>query len=149
MADFTASSPALVNFTTVLANTQALSDSVAAVTSAVSVGAGEFPYENYATGVEYIVSIVQNDAIGNLTARHECSFDGTTWFIIAGETYTGVASLAVVSPMRFYLPIGSRQWRYVRMAFLTQSSQATSASTIGVTAAVVGIRQPPFVSTAS
>lgn len=143
MADFTTTG-ALLDWTSILAATN-LSSVTPVSTAAVAIGAGQYPYEPHALGVDFLVTTVENSAIGNLTITFQCSADGSTWFTIPEYTFVGTASTAGGAgvPAKFTLPVGSRQWRYLRAQFQAQTAQTGgNESTVAVRAALIGLQKP-------
>ena len=143
MTDFSAFPPPL-SLTEVLPTT-ILSNVTPVSSAAVPIGSGKAPYENYATGVDFVVTPIENSAIGNLTVSFQASFDNATWFTVTAATWVGAVISGV--PIRFNLPVGSRQWRLVRCQCLAGTAQTpASESTVRIRAQSTGI-QVPFTKT--
>ena len=143
MADFP-TSPALLDWTSILSTTL-LSSVTPVSTAAVPIGAGQYPFEPQALAVDFLVSTVENSAIGNLTITFQCSADNATWFTIPEYTFVVVASTASSTgvPAKFTIPCMSRQWRYLRAQFQAQTAQSGgNESTVAVRAALVGVQKP-------
>lgn len=139
MADFPTYS-ALLDWTSVLATTN-LSSVTPVSTAAVPIGAGQFPYESVARGVDFVITTLEDSAIGNLTITFQSSPDGTNWFTIPEYTFVGTASTAI--PAKFSLPVGGRQWRFVRAQFQAQTAQSGgSESKVTVRAKLTGLWSP-------
>lgn len=139
MADFPTYA-ALLEKTSILAASN-LDVSTAANTAAVPIGSGTFPYEAYATGVDfYFTTVNGTNAIGNLTGNVQCSFDGSTWFTDAASSF--VMAVPNAQAVRWSVRVDSRQWRFVRMSFLCQNAQATTISTVQVDAQLRGLQKP-------
>ena len=139
MVDFT-TYPAPLTLTSVLAATN-LSDASTVYTSAVPVGSGSAPYEAEALGVDFVATFVQNDAIGNITASFQCSNDGLAWFTLVDPACTAPAVTTV--PSMWHVPVGSRQWRFIRAGFICSGAQGVGTeSTVAVRAKLTGLRSP-------
>lgn len=142
MADFPTYT-ALLDWTSILATTN-LSSVTPVSTAAVAIGAGQYPYESVALGVDFVVTTTEDSAIGNLTITFQSSADGTNWFTIPEYTFTGVASTVSATGVaaKFHLPVGGRQWRFVRAQFQAQNAQTGgSESKVAVRAKVCGLQR--------
>jgi hypothetical protein len=142
MADFP-TTPALLDWTSVLATTN-LSSVTPVSTAAVPIGAGQYPFEAQALAVDFLVSVFENSAIGNLTITFQCSPDGSTWFTLPEHTYVGTPSTTNATGIasKFTIPTASRQWRFVRAQFQAQTAQTGgSESTVTVRAGLVGVQK--------
>lgn len=149
MADFPTYTPPMT-YTTVLATTTPAAPfnaSTPVSTAAVPIGAGQFPYENYATGVEFIVTAVDGTTPpGNTTVTFQASFDNTTWYTIPALTFTGPLPTAVgsgIGATRFRFYVQSREWRFVRLQLQCATAQTVGQeSTVAVRAKLQGLQVP-------
>lgn len=139
MADFPTYA-ALLDKTSILAAGE-LDASTPVTTAAVPIGAGTFPYESYATGVDFYLTTTDGTAaIGNLTGDVQCSADGATWFTDASSSF--VMAVPNAQEVRWSVQVGSRQWRFVRMSFKVANAQSGTISTIDVDAQLRGLQKP-------
>lgn len=131
--------PPLMTWTEVKATTNLAQ--TAFYTDAVPTGSGQAPFENYATGVQFIVEPTLDDAIGDMTIVFQAAYDtGGTWFPLELPSFTGTIP-AADQAMRFHVPVNSRQFRYVRMGISVATAPSGSPSTARVLARTVGITQ--------
>lgn len=138
MTDFDVTPP-LFDWTEVKATTNLTQ--TAFTTAAIPTGSGAPPYENYATGVQFLVEPTLNDAIGNLVFTVQASNDNATWFTLNLPAFTGTIA-ASNQVLRFAVPVNSRQFRYVRGSLAVSTAPGATPSTARVLAKTIGLYQP-------
>lgn len=132
--------PALLEKTSILAAAD-LDASTPLVTAAVPIGSGTFPFEAYASGVDFYITTVDGTAaVGALLGTVQCSMDGSTWFAAPQVSFaiTGLNS----QEWRWSIPVFSRQWRFVRLSALATNAQSGTESTMAVSAQLRGLQKP-------